>query len=81
MALRTNAQGAHHDYRDPIIAGWIEEGHFKRVAEGWLFTVSNPWIVAPRRTYLVNDAQKPAIAARVRLARCLRLMVVLPMIR
>jgi hypothetical protein len=58
----------------------IEEAQFKRVPEGWLFTVANPWIVAPRRTYMVNDAQKPAIAARVRLARYVRLMVVLPMV-
>jgi hypothetical protein len=61
-----------------LMPAGVEEAHFKRVPEGWLFTVTNPWIVAPRRTYLVNDAQKPAIAARARLARYVRLMVLLP---
>ena len=63
-----------------LMPAGVEEAHFKRIPEGWLFTVANPWIVAPRRTYLVNDAQKPAIAARVRLARYVRLMIVLAMI-
>jgi hypothetical protein len=63
-----------------LMPAGVEEGHFKRVPEGWLFTVTSPWIIAPRRTYLVNDAQKPAIAARVRLARYVRLMVMLPII-
>jgi hypothetical protein len=61
-----------------LMPAGVEEAQFKRVPEGWLFTVANPWIVAPRRTYLVNDAQKPAIAARVRLSRYVRLMVMLP---
>ena len=55
----------------------LEEAHFKRVPEGWLFTTVSPWIFAPRRTYLVSDAQKPAIAERVRRGRYLRLAVIL----
>jgi hypothetical protein len=57
----------------------IEEGRFKRVPEGWLFTASNPWIIGPRRTYLVSDAQKTAIATRVRRAAYVRLIVIVPM--
>jgi hypothetical protein len=55
----------------------LEEAQFKRVPEGWLFTTASPWIIAPRRTYLVGDAQKPAIAHRVRRGRYLRLAVIL----
>jgi hypothetical protein len=42
------------------------ESRFKKVPEGWLFTTMSPWGYGPRRTYLVSDAQKPAIAARAR---------------
>src|SRR5262249_33741125 len=55
----------------------LEEAQFKRVLEGWLFTTASPWIFAPRRTYLVSDTQKPVLAARVRRARYLRLVVIL----
>jgi hypothetical protein len=55
----------------------LEEAHFKRVPEGWLFTTVSPWIFAPHRTYLVSDAQKPAIAGRVRRGRYLRFAVIL----
>jgi hypothetical protein len=57
----------------------LEEAQFKRIPEGWLFATISPWIFAPRRTYLVSDAQKPAIAARIRCARYLRLAVTLAM--
>jgi hypothetical protein len=57
----------------------FEEAQFKRIPEGWLFATVSPWIFAPRRTYLVSDAQKPAIAARIRCARYLRLAVMLAM--
>ncbi len=62
-----------------LLPAGIEEAQFKRVPEGWLFTTPNPWIVGRRRTYLVNDAQKPAIAARVRRARFIRLISIVPM--
>lgn len=55
-----------------LLPAGLEEAQFKRIPEGWLFTTVNPWLFAPRRTYLVSDAQKPAIAARVRRARYLR---------
>jgi hypothetical protein len=60
-----------------LLPNGLEEAQFKRVPEGWLFTTVSPWIFAPRRTYLVSDAQKPAIAARVRRGRYLRLAVIL----
>ena len=42
------------------------ESQFKKAPEGWLFTTPNPWFFPPRRTYLVSDAQKPALAAGAR---------------
>jgi len=60
-----------------LLPNGLEEAQFKRVPEGWLFTTVSPWILAPRRTYLVSDAQKPAIAERVRRGRYLRFAVVL----
>ncbi len=62
-----------------LLPAGLEEAQFKRIPEGWLFTTVNPWVFAPRRTYLVSDAQKPAIATRVRRARYLRAAVMLPM--
>ena len=58
-----------------LLPAGIEEVPFKRVPEGWLFTTANPWVYAPRRTYLVSDAQKPAIAARVRRGAYIRLIL------
>ena len=60
-----------------LLPNGLEEAQFKRVPEGWLFTTVSPWILAPRRTYLVSDAQKPAIAERVRRGRYLRFAVIL----
>jgi hypothetical protein len=60
-----------------LLPNGLEEAHFKRVPEGWLFTTVSPWIFAPNRTYLVSDAQKPAIAERVRRGRYLRFAVIL----
>jgi hypothetical protein len=60
-----------------LLPNGLEEAQFKRVPEGWLFTTASPWIFAPRRTYMVNDAQKPALAERVRRGRYLRLVVIL----
>jgi len=60
-----------------LLPNGLEEAHFKRVPDGWLFTTVSPWIFAPNRTYLVSDAQKPAIAERVRRGRYLRFAVIL----
>jgi hypothetical protein len=60
-----------------LLPNALEEAQFKRVPEGWLFTTVSPWLLAPRCTYLVSDAQKPAIAERVRRGRYLRFAVVL----
>ena len=62
-----------------LLPAGFEEAQFKQVPEGWLFTTVNPWVFGPRRTYLVSAEQKPAIAARVRRARYLRLLVIVPM--
>ena len=63
-----------------LLPAGLEEAQFKRVPEGWLFTTASPWVFAPRRTYLVTDAQKPAIAARVRRGRYARLILMIPML-
>jgi hypothetical protein len=60
-----------------LLPNGLEEAQFKRVPEGWLFSTVSPWIFAPRRTYLVSDAQKSALAERVRRGRYLRLVVIL----
>jgi hypothetical protein len=60
-----------------LMPAGVEEAQFKRVTDGWLFTVANPWIIAPRVTYLVSDAQKPAIVERLRRARYVRPTVML----
>jgi hypothetical protein len=60
-----------------LLPNGLEEAQFKRVPEGWLFTTASPWIFAPRRTYLVSDVQKPALAERVRRGRYLRLVMIL----
>jgi hypothetical protein len=60
-----------------LLPNGLEEAHFKRVPDGWLFTTVSPWIFAPPRTYLVSEAQKPAIAERVRRGRYLRFGVIL----
>jgi hypothetical protein len=58
----------------------LEEGHFQEVPEGWLFTSPSPWVFASRRTYLLTEAQKPAIAARVRRGLYLRLLWLIPLL-
>ena len=60
-----------------LLPAGIEEGQFKRELDGWLFTTANPWVFGRRWTYLITDAQKPALAARVRRARYVRLLVML----
>src|SRR5262249_12517209 len=61
-----------------LLPAGLEEAQFKRVPEGWLFTSIGPWVCGPSRTCLVNDAQKPALAARVRRARCRGVVLMLP---
>jgi hypothetical protein len=56
----------------------IEEARFKRDGNGWLFTTANPWIIGPRHTYLVDDAQKAALLVRVRRAKYLMFAMMLP---
>ncbi len=58
-----------------LLPAGIEEAQFKREPDGWLFTTANPWIFGRRWTYLITDMQKPALAARVRRARYVRLLV------
>jgi hypothetical protein len=82
FSSRPGAIGARLQGQEPamsfhLLPNGMEEAQFKRVPEGWLFTTVSPWIFAPHRTYLVSDAQKPAIAERVRRGRYLRLAVIL----
>ena len=56
----------------------LEQGQFQQVPEGWLFTTANPWFFGSRRTYLLTDAQKPAIAERVRRGLHIRLLLLIP---
>jgi hypothetical protein len=60
-----------------LLPAGIEEAQFKREPDGWLFTIANPWIFGRRWTYLITDAQKPALAARVRRSRYVRLLIML----
>ena len=60
-----------------LVPAGIEEAQFKREPDGWLFTIANPWIFGRRWTYLITDAQKPALAARVRRSRYVRLLIML----
>ena len=58
------------------MAKWYEganEASFKSVAEGYVFQSPNPLIFARPRYYLVNEAQKAEIAARLRRWRLLTL--------
>jgi hypothetical protein len=52
-----------------------EESSFKPVAGGYVFQAPHPWLFARSRTYLVNDAERTAIAACIR--RRQKLMLVL----
>jgi hypothetical protein len=42
-----------------------EEHLFRRVPEGWVFTTQGLWPVGGGSTYLVNDAQKAELLARL----------------
>jgi hypothetical protein len=59
----------------------IEGQYFKPVPEGWLFGAPKPWFVFGRRpTYLVTEAQKAALVARVRMSRYIRLLLGIPLV-
>ena len=44
----------------------LEEASFKPVDGGYIFQSSNPWCFGPSHNYLVNEAQKVAIASCIR---------------
>jgi hypothetical protein len=44
----------------------LEEAPFKRIETGYVFQARNPWFFGRSRHYLVNEAQKAAIAACLR---------------
>ena len=44
----------------------MEELSFKRVPEGWVYRVPNPWLVGRSRYYLVSEKQKSEIAGHHR---------------
>jgi len=51
------------------------------VPEGWLFGAPRPWLTfGPRPTYLVTNAQKAGLAARIRLSRYIRLLLAIPLV-
>jgi hypothetical protein len=55
----------------------IEEGVFKQVSEdAWLFKAPRPWLVGPAPHYVVNDAQKAAIATRLRWSKRISIVMV-----
>jgi hypothetical protein len=58
----------------------VEGQYFKVAAEGWLFGAPGPWLsFGARPTYLVTDAQKSTIAARIRSSRYVRLVLGIPL--
>jgi hypothetical protein len=44
----------------------LEEVAFKRIPDGYVFQTNNLWLFGPRRRFLVNEAQKRAVAACIR---------------
>jgi hypothetical protein len=44
----------------------MEEMSFKRVPEGWVYRVPNPWLLGRGRYYLVSEKQKSEIAGHHR---------------
>jgi hypothetical protein len=44
----------------------LEEVAFKRIPDGYVFQANNRWLFGPRRRFLVNEAQKQAIATCIR---------------
>jgi hypothetical protein len=63
--------------RTPSMLQAAEEGRFERVPDGWIFSTWSLWIVGPRCSYFVSEAQKPLIAACLRHSRLIRLLLIL----
>jgi hypothetical protein len=58
----------------------MEELSFMRTPEGWVFQAPNPWMIGPRRHYLVNDAQKAVISGHLRRMWTMTLLAILVMV-
>ncbi len=41
----------------------MAEFSFRRLPDGWLYCAPNPWLLGPRRYFLVDEEQKRALAA------------------
>jgi len=55
--------------------GFIEAA-FKRTDGGWIYKAPSPWLVGPAPHYIVNDAQKAAIARRLRINKATNVTVI-----
>jgi len=59
----------------------VEGQYFKAAPDGWLFGPPRPCLtLGDRPTYLVTDAQKAKLAARIRLSRYFRLLLAIPLV-
>jgi hypothetical protein len=54
----------------------ILEGAFKRTDGAWIFKAPSPWLVGAAPHYIVNDAQKAAIARRLRTNKATNVAVI-----
>jgi hypothetical protein len=54
----------------------IIEAAFKRTDGGWIYKAPSPWLVGPAPHYVVNDAQRAAIARRLRTNRATNVIVI-----
>jgi len=52
----------------------MAEASFRRVPEGWVYFAPSPWLVGCKRSYLLQEEQKAALAAKLR--RIFRLLFV-----
>jgi hypothetical protein len=48
----------------------MAEFSFRRMPDGWLYCAPNPWLLGPRRYFLVDEERKCALAAEFRRAWC-----------
>jgi hypothetical protein len=55
----------------------IAETAFKRVERGWIFKLANPFLIGRSRYFLVDDAQKAAIADQLRANKAMRVVAVI----
>ena len=46
----------------------MAEFSFSRLPDGWLYCAPNPWLLGPRRYFVVDEEQKCALAAEFRRA-------------